>query len=222
MDDVKNENVQSETVETTAEESTAPEQTTESSESEAPKTPETQAATQEAAERMVPLSVVKEERKKRQELQRKIAEIEGSQKLNQYDPNDLESVLAHPMVQELMVKQAKQELTDYARETLENYPTLNPAVKKAILANVRGFVKETTQDVESAKLDLQEYIDSIVEEADAQPPTPKSFPVATTNVSKTDISGIKPARIQEILETPVDEWTEEETAIVDKYKNLKK
>ena len=173
---------------------------------------------QEAVERQVPISVLQKERKQRQEFQRKLAEIEGSQKLSQYDQADMETVMAHPYVQELLIKQAKQELTDYARQTLEEFPTLNPAVKKAILKNARGFVNETTTDVETAKLDLREYIEGILEgEAETQPTTPKTFPVAATNVAKTDVPGVRPAEIQKILEKPVDEWTEKETDAIDEY-----
>lgn len=217
MDDVKTENVQSEPVETTAAESTAQEQTTAEESTQVTPQPITE------IERTIPYKRFQEVNSKFKEAQRKLAELEGSQQLNQYDPEDLQSVLGHPIVQEMMIKQAKQELTDYARETLDQYPTLNPAVKKAILANVRGFVKETTQDVESAKLDLQEYIEGIIEEADAQQPqAPKSFQVANTNVAKPDIEGTKPAEIAEILNKPVDEMSDEEVAIVQRYKNSKK
>jgi hypothetical protein len=214
MEDVQND-VSAKTVEeTTTEASQATEQTQEA---------QVETAAQEAQERMVPISVVQKERKQRQELQKKLAEIEGSQRLNGYDQNDMEQVLSHPYVQELLVKQAKQELTDFARATLDEFPTLNPAVKKAILKNARGFVNETTTDVETAKLDLREYIESIVEnEAETQPTTPKTFPVAATNVVKADVPGIRPADIQKILEKPIDEWTDEEASVVETYSRSQK
>lgn len=213
MEDVQNQNVsEAQAVEETPAQVPQPEETT-PEEAQVP-------VAQEAQERTVPISVVQKERKQRQELQRRVAELEGSQKLNQYDPNDMEAILSHPFVQELQVKQAKQELTDFARTTLDEFPTLSSVVKKAILKNARGFVNETTTDVETAKLDLRAYIEDIVEESEAETPTapaPKTFPIATTNVSKTDVPGARPADIQKILEKPIDEWTDAETAIVDSY-----
>lgn len=209
MEDVQNQNVsEAETpVEETTEQVPQPEeQTTETEEVEAPQ------------ERTVPLKALEAERKRRQEFQRKLAEVEGNQKLNGYDPEDLSAVMQHPFVQEMLIKQAKQELTDYARTTLDLYPGLHPAVKKAILGNARGFVNESTTDVETAKLDLAEYIESIAEEAETQNPSiPKSIKVAATNVSKTDIQGMRPAEIQKILDKPLDSWTDEEATAVEQY-----
>lgn len=185
---------------------------------------ETQTVKEEAQERMVPLSVVQKERRQRQELQRKVAELEGRDKLNQYDPTDTEQVLQHPMVQELLIKQAKQELTEFAREELAKYPNIPEAVKKAILSNARGFVNEGTTDVETAKLDLQDYLENLVESevSSTTPPAPKSFKVATTNVSKNDTPGVRPAEIDKILAKPIDTWTDQEADIVEKYsKNSK-
>ena len=177
---------------------------------------------EEVTEKTVPYSRFSEVNKKFKETQRRLAEVEGSQKLSQYDLNDTEQVLQHPLVQEMMIKQAKTELTDYARETLEQYPNLHPAVKKAILGNARGFVNENTTDVETAKLDLQDYIESIAEEAQAQPTPPKNFQVASTNVSKSDTPGVRPADIQKILEKPIDTWTDEEANVVENYRKNSK
>lgn len=209
MDDVKPEVSEAQVAEP-ATQVTQPEETVQ---------PEAQVSVaQEAQERMVPISAVQKERKQRQELQRKLAELEGSQKLNQYSQDDMETVLQHPYVQELLVKQARQELTDFARVTMDEFPGLNPALKKAILKNARGFVNEATTDVETAKLDLRAYIEEVVEENEADtPPPPKTFPVAATNVSKANVSGARPADIQRILEKPIDEWTDDETAVVETY-----
>lgn len=183
-----------------------------------------QTATEEATERMVPLSVVQKERKLRQETQRKLAELTGNQKLSQYDPTDTEAVMQHPLVQELLIKQAKTELTDHARELLSEFKNIPEVVKKAILKNARGFVNEATTDIETAKLDLQDYIAEIAQELEAEstktpPVAPKNINVASTNVSKTEVPGVKPAQIQKILNKPIDEWTDEEASVVDKYAN---
>lgn len=199
-----------EAVEQTTEEVSQPqEQTTE--ELEAP------------VDRVIPYSRFAEVNREKKELQRKLAEVEGSQKLSQYDPNDLEAVMGHPFVQEILIKQAKQELTDYARTTLESYPNLHPAVKKAILSNARGFVNETTTSVDQAKLDLQDFIDGLAEEADtATTPTPKAIKVATTNVSKTDVQGVRPAEIEKILDKPPLEWTDKDYEVVEEFKRTQK
>ncbi len=171
-----------------------------------------------AQERMVPLTVLQEERKKRQEYQRQLAERESANAYSQYDPEDLNQILQHPMVQELILKDAKRELTDFARETMDQYPHLNPQVKKAILANVRGFVHESTSDIETGKMDLLEYIEDVAAEVEAERvPTPtKSFKVASTNVPASQ-SQVRPADVEAILQKPIDSWTEEDAAIVDAF-----
>jgi len=167
-------------------------------------------------ERTVPYKRFAEVNKGYKETQRKLAEFEQKSKLDQYTEDDMGKVMNHPFVQELLIKQAKYELTEFAKEQLDSHPEVPEAVKKAILANVRGFVKETTTDVESAKIDIQEYIDSLVDTTQAKQ-QPKSFPVASTKAQET-ASGARPLDIQNILDKPVDEWTDEEGKIVDQYK----
>lgn len=167
-------------------------------------------------EKTVPYSRFHEVNTGLREAQRKLAEYESKSKLSQYDPNDMEAVMAHPYVQELLIKQAKSELTSYAKDKLDANPTIPEAVKKAILANVRGFVKESTTDVDSAKIDIDEYIDSITE-APVTQPNPKVIPVAPTTAQES-ASGATPMEVQEILETPVDEWTDEQAKVVAQYK----
>ncbi len=223
MEDVKTNASEQNTAEVTAgQESQPAEQTPEVTPQEGETGQPAQTASMEAQERMVPLSVVQKERKQRQELQRRLAELEGNRKLSQFDPADLEQVMGHPFVQDLLIKQAKQELTDYARTVLEEYPNLHPVLKKAILKNVRGFVQEATTDVESAKSDLQDYIESIAQEADASSgtSTPKNFQVAATNQSKI-VPGTRPAEVQKILAKPLDEWTEQEAKVVEDYTETK-
>lgn len=199
----------------------APTVETETTQSDSQQTKQTaepaQSAAREAQERMVPISVVQKERKERQELQRRLAEYEQKSKLSQYDENDVSAIMSHPFVQELLIKQAKSELTEFAKGTLDEHPEIPEPVKKAILTNVRGFVKETTTDVESAKIDIQEYIDSLVEQFPAQPVQPKTFPVASTTAKET-VSGAKPMDVQQVLDKPVDEWSDDEAKLVDQYK----
>lgn len=167
-------------------------------------------------EKTIPYARFAEVNKGLREAQRKLAEYEQKSKLSQYDPNDIETVMAHPYVQELLIKQAKSELTSYAREKLDANPGIPEAVKKAMLSNIRGFVKESTTDIDSAKVDIDEYIDGFATDTTVQP-KPKTIPVASTQVAES-ASGATPKSVQEILETPVDEWTEDQAKIVDQYK----
>lgn len=171
---------------------------------------------QKPVERTIPYQRFAEVNKGYKELQRKLAEYEQKSKLSQYSEDDMGAIMSHPFVQELLIKQAKSELTEYAKSLLDEHPEVPEAVKKAITANVRGFVKETTSDVESAKIDIQEYIDSLVEQNAVQQ-QPKSFPVASTKPQEVSPSG-SPMEIQNILGKPVDEWTEDEAKLVDQYK----
>lgn len=213
MDDVKTQDIQAEPV--PAEQ---PQETVEQTDN----TPETPVVSPEikAQERTVPLSVVQEERKKRQELQRELAELRSAEQFNQYPQEDLENILQHPMVQEMILKEAKRELTDYARETLEQYPGLHPQVKNAIVKNARGFVNENTTDIETAKIDLQEYIESLAQEVEQEPMQPapaKGHQMAVTNVPATNQVAGNPADVQAILNKSVDSWTDEETSLVEAY-----
>jgi len=122
-----------------------------------------------------------------------------------------------PFVQELILKDAKRELTDYTRDELDKFPAIPAVVKKAILSNVRGWVNEDTSDVETAKLDILERIEAIAAEIEV-PPAKKGFPVATTNLPSTESSKANPNEVQKILDKPIDEWTKEEEATVDEFK----
>ncbi len=172
-------------------------------------------------EKMIPYQRFAEVNRKLRALQRERAEEESRR---QYEGSGLDddALLNHPFVQGLLIKDAKRELADYAREVIDrDYPNLHPQLKKAILANARGFINEETTDVETAKIDLLDYIERVnEEEAQAQaqqnPNTP-SFQVAQTNQPTTHSPGIRPAEIQAILDKPVDEWTEEDVTKMAEY-----
>lgn len=169
-------------------------------------------------ERTVPYSAMREERMRRQELQRKLAEIEARSKQFQPQEGDLtfEQVYAHPFVQDLLVKGAERDLKDFTREMLDQYPQIPEGVKKAILKNPRGFVQSTTTDVENAKLDIQEYVEGLLDGTVA-PPVGKAVQVAPTNPPVTQTS-VRPAEIEKILQKPVEEMSDEEIKLVDEYK----
>lgn len=168
-------------------------------------------------EKTIPYSRFAEVNKGYREAQRKLAELESKSKLSQFDPNDMEAIMAHPYVQEMAIKLAKTELTNFASDLLAQHPEIPEAVVKAIKTNVRGFVKESTTDVEAAKIDIQEYIEGLLEGVKPTQPAQKVIPVASTT-PKESPSGATPMEVQAILETPLDEWTEEQIKTVDNYK----
>ncbi len=178
----------------------------------------------ERVERQVPISVVLEERKKRQELQRELAQARAGNQTSHYDQNDLEQVMQHPFVQDLIMKDAKRKLTDYTSDLMGKYPTIPEAVKKAILKNPRGYINEDTQDIETAKLDILEYVESLAAETEiAQAPVQKGFPVATTNLPAAESATAGINEVSKLLEKPVDEMTPEEHQVLEEYrKRLKK
>jgi hypothetical protein len=122
------------------------------------------------------------------------------------------------------LKDAKRELTDYTRDLMDKYPTVPEAVKKAILRNPRGYVNESTQDVETAKLDILEYVEGLAAEFEAnQAPVQKGFPVAATNMPATEAATTGINEVSKILDKPVEDVTEDEHKALEEYrKRLKK
>lgn len=211
MDDVKPNAVEPQ-AETPAEQPTqAVEQTPETPDVTPTVEPEVQ------PERMVPLAELQQERKRRQEAQRKLAEQESSAKLSNYSPEDLDTILQHPMVQDLIIKDARRELTDYAREVLEKYPGFPEIVKKAILKNARGFVNEATTDIETAKVDLLEAIEEYSQEVKAEPNASKGFPVAATSIPTPAGPTVKSTQIDAILNKDINDWSDDDVAAVEEY-----
>lgn len=126
------------------------------------------------------------ERKLRESSQ-KLAEFEGQQRFGGMTPETAEQLMAHPFVQDLMLKTAEYQLKDGVKEVLDRYPDTPEAVKKAVLANPRGFVNVGTSTVEDALWDIEEYLSSLSETTPpAKPeevnrPSGKEFSVANTN-----------------------------------------
>ena len=174
---------------------------------------------QDAQPRTVPLDELVKFKKKYKELQAEMAGLRGKEAYSGYDPEETEKVLSHPMVQELLIKTAKQEVTDYTRDYLQQYPEFPEVIKKAILRNVRGFINETTTDPETAKIDVAEYIDEVWADLQNKAGTQrKEVKVTPPNVGAIlGGKGTKPADIQAILDKPVDEWSDEEMAKLDSY-----
>lgn len=168
---------------------------------------------------------LKESREKMRETQRELAQLRTEGQRSKYDntmdPNQTAALYADPRFQELLIKVAKQELTDYTREILsdDRYSSIAEPVKKAILKNVRGFVNETTTDPETAKVDILDYIESLLEETGTvtTPPAKTGFPIAATNTSVVDDASTTPAEIAEITSKSMDQITDEEAVVLENY-----
>lgn len=189
-----------------------------------PQTP----ATPATPARSIPYERFREVNDELRQLKREMAQKKGMEQYSQYDPNDLEALMAHPLVQDLLIKQAKHELRSYAQDLIGQEPyasKLHAQVKRAILDNARGFVNENTRDIESAKLDLLTWVERVLEDEEVnaaqQPATPqvpqaKQFPVAATNAGVSE-PGQMPREIAKILEKPVTTWSAEETKLLEEY-----
>jgi len=184
-------------------------------------------------DRSIPYPRFAEVNKKMREYQKELATLRGRSQLEAYDPAETERVMQHPLVQKLLIDNAKSQVTDFAKGYLEQFPSFPSVVKKAILKNVRGFINEETTDPETAKEDVRQYIDDVWAEQEAsQAPanlpgqvTPATVPVVSpTNIGNAPGSeAVKPKDIQEILGKPLTEWTDEDTAKVESYsQTLKK
>lgn len=178
-------------------------------------------------DRTVPLETLKSERAKLREAQRELAKLKGRSQLEGYDPETTEKVLQHPLVQKLMIDNAKRDVTDFAKDYLDKeYPKFPSVIKKAILRNVRGFINEDTTDPETAKEDVRQYIDDVWAEAEAEkastttPSTPQpTIPVVTPSNTGglPQTNAVKPKEVQDILNKPVTDWTDEEIKKIEQY-----
>ena len=229
MGDVKNPNTASPTGETTPEvQPQEPEQT--------PKEPisapvetkpevkpkgETETKPVEEPEETVPKRNYENIQKALKQARQRLAEARKAREPSRARPEDLDDVRQHPYVQELEMDKAENQLRRGAKDILENYPDLPKPVKKAILANPRGYVNRDTQDVENGLLDIEEYVQGVVEdiETEGKPSDskPKQVPVAGTNQPSATTPSGTPAEIQKILDKPVNEWTEEEQKLIGEH-----
>ena len=183
-------------------------------------TTQDQGENQGREERMVPLSAVQQERQRRQEAQRELARIKAEGRAQGIDPNDYEAVMSSPFVQELMIKQAKLELTDFARDELEKYPNIPTKFKKQMLKNIRGFVNETTTDVELAKVDILDSIEDLAQDFEPERKIegrPSEVVVAPTNAGQGK-PGSRPNEIQKVLNKGIFEMTDDDFNKVDNFK----
>ena len=161
---------------------------------------------------------LKQERERYKALMREQAEEQGRRRLENLPGDNVEEVMQHPLVQDLLVKQAEYELKEGVKEVLENYPNLPKALSNAILKNPRGYVNPATTDVQNALLDIQDYLEGIYPEFAKEMPSvaPKNVPVAGTN--KVVGASTQNVDIRELLETPVEEWTPEQEKAFEAHK----
>lgn len=172
------------------------------------------------AEQTVPYSRFKKAIERRRRAEKELAKIRGHQILNQasFDTDDLSKIRSHPYVQDLEMRDAKARLKAGAEKILADYPDFPERLKKAILRNPRGFVRETTQDVPNGLLDIEDYIQDTLDELGAEKPESdptKQVPVAGTNTTVTDQGSNINQKVQDIFSKPITEWTEKDEQILD-------
>lgn len=187
----------------------------------APAPAETPAKPVEEPEETVPRRNYENVQKALKQARQRLAEARKSSQPAKAQPEGLDEIRQHPYVQDLEMDKAESQLRRGAEDILKNYPSLPEQVRKAILRNPRGYVGRDTQDVENGLLDIEEYVQGVLEdiEAGGQPsgPQPKQVPVAGTNQPTATTPSATPAEIQKILDKPVDEWTAEEQALMKEH-----
>lgn len=124
-------------------------------------------------------------------------------------------------VRSLEVKTAEYELKDGVRKLIkEDYPELDPRIKKAILLNPLGYLKSGTKTVQDGLIDIQDYLDEIAYDSESITPktTPTPIQVAGGNTPTDTQPGATPKDIQEIMNKPITEWTKKEQQTMDEYR----
>jgi len=164
------------------------------------------------------------------QLERKLADYESKQKAGQYPEGELTSIMQHPEVFKLYTENAEYKLRDHVDTVLKGYEDFPKAVATAIKKNPRGWIHSDTQDIESAKVDLEEaiesYYDQYLGEKEADSPiVPPAVPevkqkgktakIAGTN-SGVAAKGSDAEKLEKIMEKSPFEWTTEEKQIIER------
>lgn len=188
-----------------------------------PAQPKQETASEE--ERTVPLSVLLEERRKSRE---RIRALQRGQSIRgqttEPTPQPGGQGIDPRYVAELQTKVAIGELQEFARQKVKDYPALPKYLKRAIINNPRGFIKSQTSDVETGKLDIEDFLEDEQaryedEEAKNMPLVPKKTVHVTGGNTPDSIQpGATPADIQKILNSPVDEWTKTDRERLKEYR----
>lgn len=175
-----------------------------------PKTPvaPTTPVVDKAKEELIPRSALIAERRKWQQRMR--GNQSGRESVHQpsADPNDQAAYVRH-----LEVQTAEYQLKDGVRKLFkEEYPDLDPRIKKAILNNPLGFLKTGTSKVEDGLLDIQDYVEELLLDSTPATPTTPVTPiqVAGGNTPTDTQPGKTPKDIQEIMNKPITEWTKKD------------
>lgn len=169
----------------------------------------------EPTERMVPYQALRDARDQLRNAKRELAGMRGRQATAGLDPDDLEAIKNHPYVQQLEQQSAVAQLRQGAEEILSRYPQLPQHLARAILRNPRALIGPETASVPEALVDIDEYVQEIVDELGADTAaTPKQVQVAGTNSPAGIQQGTSPAELDAILKKPVSEWTDEDEKLL--------
>lgn len=178
------------------------------------------AAVETPSERLVSERKYNSVQEQNRRLRQQLAETQRNRGQNAVtvNPVNQDGSVNPEYVANLELKTAELELKDGARKLLKSYPDLDKAVKRAILRNPRGFVRQDTQDVQTGLMDIEDYLAELSDAGavtTSVPPVKKQVPVAGTNIPAATQGGTNDAEVAAILAKPVTEWTEADRAKLD-------
>lgn len=121
-------------------------------------------------------------------LQKKLDRLASRGNGLNMSPEEYEAMnewMQNPFSQQILQQEADRELGEGLKTIFEQYPNLNPQLKKAIEKNPRAYINDGTQTVADALLDIEEYLIEVTGEEEQTPSKPgepaKNFPVAGNN-----------------------------------------
>jgi hypothetical protein len=133
-----------------------------------------------------------DEERRRKGLDRQVTQLRGRRSQQTATESaltdDERTVLdKSPEYQKLLLAQAERELQDSAADILEQYPNIPEHIANQIKKNPRGFIKSTTDTVEDATLDIEEYVADLASQfpEGGAATLPKQVKVGSPNATST-------------------------------------
>lgn len=149
---------------------------------------------------------LEQEKLRRAGLDKKLSQMRKGSQQGGIDPNLPEDQREKAELENLRIYKAENQLKSEAKEILDRYPDFPKRLRNAIINNPRGFINTSTQTVEDAVLDLEEYIanewDEHEKESSSAAPDndPKKVKVASQNATvnapgKPDLDHMTPDEV---------------------------
>lgn len=158
-------------------------------------------------------SLYEESEKRRKGLDKRLSQLRRGSQQDGIDPNLPEDQRTQAELDSLRLYKAENQLKLEATEILDRYPKIPKGLRNAIIKNPRGFINSTTQTVEDAILDLEEYIANANEEVEVgETPTvpndPKQVRIASQNATvnapgKPDLDHMSPEEVDAAIEAGI-------------------